>query len=181
MFINGAALGVALWLLTMALVLLTGVLIAHLVWLTRLARGPALAGSPVSVRWLIVAAAVVTPVLSFYASEIAALWHRRTAGETVTWRRLGIVAAPTVALAAAGALSEEARYLPEYRTWSHTARTFAGLLRLVPIAQGLLYMILRVFSAGRRPMLIWLTFPVIAARLVFLLIGTPADCTLLVP
>ncbi|MCP1546761.1 MULTISPECIES: hypothetical protein [Methylorubrum] len=79
------------------------------------------------------------------------------------------MAALTVALAAAGALSEEARYLPEYRTWSHTARTFTGLLRLLLIAQVMLTMILRVFSASRRPVLIWLTFLVIAASLVFLL------------
>lgn len=82
----------------------------------------------------------MTPVLSFYASEIAALWHRRAVGETVRWWRLGIVAALTVALAAAGALSEEARYRPEYRTWSHTARTFMELLRLLLIAQVLLTM-----------------------------------------
>lgn len=154
----------------MALVLLTGVLIAHLVWVVRLAGGPALAARPASVRWLIVAAALLTPVLSFYASEIAALRRRRAVGETIPWWWLGIVAALTLALAAAGALSEEARYLPEYRTWSHTARTFTGLLRLLLIAQVLLTMILRVFSASRRPVLIWLTFPVIAASLVFLLI-----------
>lgn len=112
----------------------------------------------------------MTPVLSFYAVEIAALRRRRATGETVPWWRLGIVAALTAALAAVGALSEEARYLPEYRTWSHTARTFTGLLRFLLIAQGLLYMILRVFAASRRPILIWLTFLVIAASLVFLLI-----------
>ena len=50
MFVTGAGLGAALWLLTMALVLLTGVLIAHLVWVVRLARGPALAARLASVR-----------------------------------------------------------------------------------------------------------------------------------
>ncbi|MCP1546760.1 MULTISPECIES: hypothetical protein [Methylorubrum] len=50
MFINDAALGAALWLLTMSLALLTGVLIAHLVWVVRLARGPALAARLASVR-----------------------------------------------------------------------------------------------------------------------------------
>ncbi len=40
----------------------------------------------------------MTPVLSFYASEIAALWHRRAVGETVPSWRLGIIAASLVFL-----------------------------------------------------------------------------------
>ncbi|PXW54783.1 hypothetical protein [Methylobacterium sp. B4] len=165
MFVNGPALAVTLWLLLFALVVLAGVLVAHLLWVVRLARGPGLTGRPAPMRALAVAAAFVTPVLSFYAVEIAAPWRRRAAGE-----RLVLVAILTVALAALGAASEEARYVPGDRTAWHAAGTFLRLLRLLVIAQLLIFMILRVLSGGRRPVLVWSAFLIVAALLVFLLI-----------
>ncbi len=171
MFVNGPALAVTLWLLLFALVVLAGVLVAHLLWVVRLARGPGLAGRPAPMRALAVAAAFVTPVLSFYAVEIAAPWRRRAAGERVAiGERLVLVAILTVALAAWGAVSEEARYVPGDRTVRHAAGTLLRLLRLLVIAQLLIFMILRVLSGGRRPVLVWSAFLIVAALLVFLLI-----------
>lgn len=171
MFVNGPALAVTLWLLLFALVVLAGVLVAHLLWVVRLARGPGLAGRPAPMRALAVAAAFVTPVLSFYAVEIAALWRRRAAGERVAvGGRLVLVAIPTVALAASGAASEEARYVPGDRTAWHAAGTFLRLLRFLVVAQLLIFMILRVLSGGRRPVLAGGAFLIVAALLVFLLI-----------
>lgn len=156
MFVNGAALAATLRLLAILAVVLAGVLVAHLVWVRRLARSPGLAAERRPVRILLVASALVTPVVSFYAVEIAALWQRRT---TVAWasigRRLAILAALTLVLAAAFAAREEARYLPGSRTGWDAAGRFLRLARFLMILQFLLFMILRVFADSRRPALAW--------------------------
>lgn len=170
MFINGSALAAALRFLAVAIVVLAGLLVAHLVWVRRLACSPGLATKPLPARILLVGAALATPVLGFYAVEIAALWRRRAA---VAWGtvagRIAGLAVLTLALAAIGAASAEARYVPEYRTVGHTVATFVRLLRALLVAQVLLFMILRVFLGSRRPVLVWDAFLIAAALLVLLL------------
>lgn len=168
MFVNGDALARGLWLVVIAIVVLAGVLLAHLVWVGRIARSPALAGRPMPARLALTAAALATPVIGFYAVEIAAL-ARRGADRPLI-RRLAIATLLTLALAAAGALSVESHYVPEDRSWRHAGRIFWGQLRLLLIGQVLVFMILRVFAGARRPLLLWLAHGVVAAALVFLLV-----------
>ncbi len=117
MFINGAVLASFLWLLLAALIVLAAALIAHLVWVVRLARSPGLRVRTSPERALLVALAFMTPVLSFYAVEIDRWWKRRAADrlDSVV-PPLAVAAVATLAVAAANAARIEMRYAVEYRT-----------------------------------------------------------------
>ncbi|KAA0125830.1 hypothetical protein CIW48_01655 [Methylobacterium sp. P1-11] len=171
MFVNGDALAGAFRFLMIALVLCVGIIVAHLVWVSRIARRPALAAKPVPTRFAIVGAALATPVVGFYAVEIAAL--RRRCGDECGARSLrGLAGAGllTLALAAAGTLYVELRAAPQDRSLWDTARIFAGQLCLLLIGQGLVFMILRVVTDARHSALPWTAQLLAAALLVLLLL-----------
>ena len=120
---------------------------------------------------LLVAPALATPVLSFYAVEIAAWRRRRAAGAETKrlGRPLALAAVLTLAAAAAGATHVETRYAPEYREWARGAKIFVGQTTYLLIAQGLLFMIAFVFAGHRRSVWLWTGCTAVTAICVFLL------------
>ncbi|MFJ7441253.1 cytochrome PufQ [Methylorubrum thiocyanatum] len=72
---NADGIRVMLLVINIGLVLIAGVLVAHVVWVVRLARSHALARRSGPMRAGVVAAALVTPVIGFYAAEVVTLWR----------------------------------------------------------------------------------------------------------
>ncbi|MDH3028266.1 hypothetical protein [Methylobacterium fujisawaense] len=170
MFINSDALAGFLRLLWIAIVLLGGVIVAHLVWVSRVARCRALASMPLPTKIAIVGAAFAAPVVGFYAVEIAS-WHRRQAARPRfrVPRHIAVAALLTLALAAAGTLLVEGRAVPEDRSWWRAAGRFEGQVCVLLIGQMMVFMILRVFLTARRPALLWIAYVLSAAILAVLL------------
>jgi hypothetical protein len=138
----------------------------------RLARSPALTRRPAIEQRLLVGLALTTPVLSFYAVELAAYRRRWSAGELKPLiRPLAIVLTLTLAVAVAGAIQAEMRHVARYRSWTHAAELFFGQLGLLVAAQVLLFMIARVFASRRRAIYLWVTLTAMIFIILFILLA----------
>jgi hypothetical protein len=168
MFLNADGIRGMLLVINIGLILIVGVLIAHVVWVVRLARSPVLARRSGPMRAGVVAAALVTPVIGFYASELLMLWRGHGNGRSAAAIRvLAVVVGLTLLLAAIGAVLVESRYVPGSRNWRHAVRGFTGQAGFLLLAEALLFMVVRVLVAERRAAP-WIAFTATAAILVFL-------------
>lgn len=169
MFMNADGIRVMLLVLNFGIVLIAGVLVAHVVWVVRLARSPALACQPGPVCAGIVGAALATPVLAFYAAGVMALWRGRADGRSATAIRvvLAVVVGLTLVLAAIGTALVESRYVPGSRNWRHAVQGFTGQAGFLLPTEALLFVVVRVLVAGRRTAP-WGAFAATAAILVLL-------------
>jgi hypothetical protein len=125
-------------------------LVAHTVWAMRTARAVWRQPWPKPARLFVIAAAVLTPVIGFYAALVM-MYARRKPALRIAPGPWSLIM-PTLAAGTAllSSLRQNWRYTETDQSWENVIRFFPGYLAFYGVTFAVIYMAARVFGFSHR-------------------------------